>query len=120
MLGLAALFGCVVRFALGLTGGGGFVIVPALVLFSGIEIHRVVGTSLFVIFLISIGGVASHVAHGNELPVETTRRFLAGGFVGMCLGGILANRLKGPTLQMVFAGAVVMVAAFVIVKSVVL
>lgn len=97
--------------------GGGFVIVPALVLFSGMEIHRAVGTSLFVIVLISISGVASHIANGNQLSIETTLLFLAGGSAGMWLGGIVAGRLKGPTLQKVFSVAVVLVAAFVIWKS---
>ena len=100
--------------------GGGFVIVPALVLFSGMEIHRAVGTSLFVIVLVSISGVASHFANGNTLSWETTLQFLVGGFAGMWLGGILAKRLKGPTLQKVFSVAVVLVACFVIWKSVAL
>lgn len=100
--------------------GGGFVIVPALVLFSGMEIHRAVGTSLFVIVLVSISGVASHLANGNELSLETTLQFLVGGFAGMWLGGILAKQLKGPTLQKTFSIAVVLVAAFVIFKSIAL
>ena len=100
--------------------GGGFVIVPALVIFSGMAIHQAVGTSLFVIVLVSISGVASHITAGNELSWETTVLFMAGGFTGMWLGGIVAKRLKGPTLQKVFAIAVVLVAAFVIVKTSVL
>ena len=100
--------------------GGGFVIVPALVLFSGMAIHQAVGTSLFVIVLVSISGVASHYANGNEFSIETTMHFLVGGFAGMWLGGIVAKRLKGPTLQKIFSIAVVMVAVFVIFKSVAL
>jgi uncharacterized membrane protein YfcA len=38
----------------------------------------------------------------------------------MWLGGMVAKRLKGPTLQKVFAIAVVLVAAFVIVKTTIL
>ena len=98
--------------------GGGFVIVPALVLFSGMEIHRAVGTSLLVIFLISISGVTSYVAAGRELSLETIMQFLIGGLVGIWFGGLVARKLKGPTLQKVFAIAVVLVAVFVIVKSV--
>ena len=100
--------------------GGGFVIVPALVLFSGMEIHRAVGTSLLVIFLISISGVTSYLVAGHELSLETTLQFFVGGLVGIWLGGIVAKKLKGPTLQKVFATAVVLVAVFVIVKTVVL
>ncbi len=100
--------------------GGGFVIVPALVLFSGMAIHQAVATSLFVIVLVSISGVSSHLASGNEFSLRTTLQFLGGGFAGMWLGGIVAQRLKGPTLQKTFAAAVVLVAVFVILKSVVL
>jgi uncharacterized membrane protein YfcA len=100
--------------------GGGFVIVPALVLFSDMEIHRAVGTSLLVIFLISISGVTSYVATGRELSLAITLQFLVGGVIGIWLGGLVAKRLKGPTLQKVFSAAVVLVAAFVIVKTVVL
>ncbi|MFG0262145.1 MAG: hypothetical protein ACF788_07130 [Novipirellula sp. JB048] len=46
--------------------------------------------------------------------------FLVGGLVGIWLGGAVAKKLNGPTLQKVFAAAVVLVAIFVIVKSVVL
>ena len=100
--------------------GGGFVIVPALVLFSGMEIHRAVGTSLLAISLISMSGVTSYVVAGRVLSLPTTMQFLAGGLVGIWLGGLLAKRLKGPTLQKVFATAVVLVAVFVIGKTVVL
>jgi hypothetical protein len=97
--------------------GGGFVIVPALVLFSGMQIHRAVGTSLLVIVLISISGVTSHVIGGGSLSLSITWKFLVGGFIGMALGGVAARKLQGPTLQKVFAVAVVLVAAFVISQS---
>lgn len=100
--------------------GGGFIIVPALVLFSGMEIHRAVGTSLLVIFLISLSGATSYVATGRELSLETTLQFLVGGLAGIWLGGLVAKKLKGPALQKVFATAVVLVAIFVIVKTVAL
>ncbi|QDU98894.1 sulfite exporter TauE/SafE family protein [Lignipirellula cremea] len=100
--------------------GGGFVIVPALVLFSGMQIHRAVGTSLLVIFLVSISGVASYLATGQALAVETTLQFLVGGLSGVWLGGLAAKRLKGATLQKIFATAVMLVAVFVIFKTMVL
>jgi uncharacterized membrane protein YfcA len=100
--------------------GGGFVIVPALVLFSGMKIHQAVATSLLVIFLVSISGVTSYVASGNEMSWDVAFQFLIGGFVGMWLGGLVSTRLKGPTLQKVFAAGVVLVAVFVISKSVLL
>ena len=44
--------------------GGGFIIVPALVTFSGMGIQRAIGTSLLIITLISASGTASHVLGG--------------------------------------------------------
>lgn len=97
--------------------GGGFVIVPALVLFSGMAIHRAVGTSLMVITLISASGVASHLLAGRTIPVETTSLFVVGGVLGM-FAGIWASRyLSGPALQKVFAVAIVAVAIFVILRT---
>ncbi len=117
---LLVLVGLITGVLSGMFGvGGGFIIVPALVLLSGMAIHRAVGTSLFVIVLISISGVISHMVNGNSLPVNTTLLFLAGGGIGMWLGGIVATRLNASTLQKIFSIAVVAVAAFVIFKSVV-
>ncbi|WP_436715529.1 sulfite exporter TauE/SafE family protein [Roseiconus lacunae] len=100
--------------------GGGFVIVPALVLFSGMAMHLAVATSLFVIVLISISGITSHLIAGNDISIQTTLLFMLGGFVGMGIGGVVAKQMKGPTLQKVFAIAIVLVACFVIFKSVAL
>jgi uncharacterized membrane protein YfcA len=97
--------------------GGGFVIVPALVLFSGMAIHQAVGTSLFVIVLVSLSGVSAHFWAGNALSPQVVLLFMFGGFVGMWLGGVVAQQLKGPTLQKTFSIAVVMLAAFVIFQS---
>ena len=115
---LLIMVGCLTGILSGLFGvGGGFVIVPALVLFSGMSIHAAVGTSLFAIVLVSLSGVASHYANGNAIDGWVTALFLSGGIIGMWLGGKAAGRLKGPTLQKVFAVAIVLVAVFVVFKS---
>lgn len=98
--------------------GGGFVIVPALVLFSGMAIHRAVGTSLLVITLVSISGIGAYLFSGRTISVETTAWFVVGGVVGMFLGNLAGRRLSGPVLQKVFAVAIVAVAVFVIVRTV--
>lgn len=98
--------------------GGGFVIVPALVLFSGMKIHQAIATSLLVIVLVSISGVTSYVAAGHSLPWKIAALFLLGGFFGIWVGGRLSTHFKGPTLQKVFAGGVVFTAAFVFSKTI--
>lgn len=115
---LMAVVGVLTGFLSGLFGvGGGFVIVPALVLFSGMAIHRAIGTSLLVITLVSASGVASHLWVGREIPLDTTLYFVVGGVLGM-FAGIWASRfLSGPSLQRVFSVAIVAVAAFVILRT---
>lgn len=56
---LFAAVGLGVGFLTGMVGvGGGFLIVPALVLLGGLDIKKAVGTSLFIIGLKSVAGVA--------------------------------------------------------------
>jgi uncharacterized membrane protein YfcA len=97
--------------------GGGFVIVPALVLFSGMAIHHAIGSSLLVITLVSISGVASHLYAGRVIPLEITIWFVAGGVGGMIVGTQISRRLSGPTLQKGFAVAILAVAAFVLYRT---
>jgi uncharacterized membrane protein YfcA len=97
--------------------GGGFIIVPALVLFSGMRIQKAVGTSLLVISLVSASGVASWLAAERALPWQVVGWFVLGSVVGLSIGGKLALRLGGPTLQRVFAVAILGVGLFVIVRN---
>lgn len=97
--------------------GGGFIIVPALVLFSGMGIQRAVGTSLLVIALISTSGIASLVIAGRTMPWSIVAWFTGGSLLGLFVGIRLAARLGGPMLQRVFAAAILIVALFVIARN---
>lgn len=98
--------------------GGGFIIVPALVTFSCMGIQRAIGTSLLVISLVSVSGVASLFVQGRPVPLGTTTWFAVGSVAGLFVGSALAHRLGGPTLQRVFAAAILVVATFVIFRNV--
>lgn len=97
--------------------GGGFVIVPALVLFSGMSIHRAVGTSLLVIALVSVSGVASQLWAGRAISWELAVPFVAGGIGGLWAGQSVGRRVSGPILQRIFVVAMVAVAVFVITRN---
>ena len=117
---------CAVRLALtgsatgllsGLFGvGGGFLIVPALVLVASLPMRRAVATSLWVIAIISALGFASHVLAGARLNPELTAGFVGGGLAGMALGIGVGRRIAGPTLQKLFAGMIAAVAVFMLVR----
>ncbi len=98
--------------------GGGFIIVPALVTFACMGMQRAIGTSLLIITLVSISGTASHVLAGKELSVQTAGPFTVGSLAGLFIGSWLAQRMAGPNLQRVFAGAILLIATYVIYRSV--
>ena len=97
--------------------GGGFIIVPALVLFSGMGIQRAIGTSLLVISLVSVSGVVSMLAAERAMPWGVVGWFAVGSVGGLSIGGTLAQRLGGPTLQRVFAVAILGIGLLVIVRN---
>ena len=96
--------------------GGGFLIVPALMTFSGMGMQRAIGTSLLVITLVSVSGIASHFFGGGELPWTIAWLFLSGSLAGLFAGTALSKRLGGPRLQQVFAAAIVAVRLLVIAR----
>lgn len=97
--------------------GGGFVIVPALVLFSGMSMHRAIGTSLMVVALVSVSGVTSQLWVGRVIEPVVTSLFVVGGIAGLFVGQQIGRRLSGPALQKVFVVAILAVAVFVIVRN---
>jgi uncharacterized membrane protein YfcA len=94
--------------------GGGFLIVPALMLITRMGIHRTVATSLLVITLIGISGVISAVFSGREIDWLVTGLFIIGGVGGMFVGRGLARFLAGATLQLVFAVTMIGTAIFLL------
>ena len=85
-LGKAAAEGLIVGAATGLVGaGGGFLVVPALVLLGGLDMRAAVGTSSLVIAMKSFAGFAGHASH---VPIDWA---LAGWIVGFAIVGSLVG-----------------------------
>ncbi len=108
-------------FAVGiLTGflgvGGGFLIVPALVLFAGLETRKAIGTSLAVITLNSITGVLGQLRF-ERLDWTLVSGFLVFAIAGMMIGLAVADRIPGIQLRRIFAIAVVIVGAVVALQN---
>ena len=111
------LSGVFTGFLSGLFGvGGGFLIVPALVLIASLPMQRAVPTSLLIIALISTAGSASYLLAGRPLALGVTTLFVLGGLCGMMWGARLSRRLAGPQLQKLFATAMVGVAIYMLAR----
>ena len=113
-VGLVIAEGLAVGAATGLVGaGGGFLVVPALVLLGGMEMHKAVGTSLMVIALKSFAAFAGHAAHVSidvQLALVVTGAAVAGSMVG----SMLSKRVPAQMLRKVFAGFVLVMAGYVV------
>lgn len=109
-LALSAIGGCA-GFVSGLLGvGGGFIIVPLLRRFTRMSMHGIAPTSLLVIALVSIGGVASALLHGATPPFGMTVLFSAAAIAGTLIGRQFAQRLSPAHVQLGFAALLVLVA----------
>jgi len=115
---LMILVGVLTGFLSGLFGvGGGFVIVPALILFSNMALPKAVGTSLLVISLVSLSGFASsQLSSGARIPWEIAIPFSAAGVVGLLLGQSIAHQLPTPILQRLFAMLMIAMAIWMIAR----
>jgi uncharacterized membrane protein YfcA len=115
-LGIAHVLGlgAVVGLATGLVGaGGGFVIVPALVLVARVPMKVAVGTSLLVIAMNSFAGFAGHLSHAH-LDWGLTALITLVAVVGSLAGSRLASRVPQAALRRGFAWFVLAMATVMI------
>jgi uncharacterized membrane protein YfcA len=97
--------------------GGGFLLVPMLVFFAGLDMRRAVGSSLAIIALNSIAGLVGHLRY-TALDWGLTASFLVVALIGMWLGLALAGRIPEQTLRKLFAGFVLAVAGVLLITNV--
>jgi uncharacterized membrane protein YfcA len=107
----------VVGLITGLVGiGGGFLIVPALVLLGGVAMKQAVGTSLLVIAMNCASGFAGYLGRAN-IPWAFVLAFTAVAGVGILAGTSLARRVPQRTLKQAFAVFLIAMGTFILVKN---
>ena len=96
--------------------GGGFVIVPALVLALRFTMPEAVGTSLLVIMINSLVALATRLQAGS-IEWSTVVPFTIASLLGVVVGSRLAGTRDSGSLQRWFVGLLVVVASYTAIKS---
>jgi len=110
--------GAVVGTLTGLVGaGGGFLIIPALVLMSGMPMKKAVGTSLLIIAAKSLFGFAGDLQ--SDMPVDFMflAQFSSATVAGIIIGIVLAEKIQAEKLKAAFGWFVLVFAVFILVKE---
>ncbi len=106
--------GLVVGLLTGFLGvGGGFLIVPALVMLVGLPMRQAVGTSLVVIAMNSLAGLLGHLEQ-SHLDYLMLIFFVGAGFLGTLAGSTLARHIQSEQLRRIFAVMVIVLALFLL------
>ncbi len=109
--------GLVVGLVTGLVGaGGGFLIVPALVLLAGLQMKHAVGTSLLVIALNSASGMLGHL-NSTAVNWPLTLLITAAAIIGSLIGARLASKVPEQRLRRGFGYFVLAMGVFVLAQE---
>jgi uncharacterized membrane protein YfcA len=109
--------GVVVGLVTGVVGaGGGFLVVPALVLLGGLSMETAVGTSLVVIAMKSFAGLAGHLGH-VDVDWRVTLAVTAAAVAGSFAGSHLAGRIPPAALRRGFGVFIIAMAALVLARE---
>ncbi len=105
---MLSLEGLAVGVITGLVGvGGGFLIVPALVIFAGLPIHLAIGTSLTIIAMKSIAGFIKYLDVLSELELSVNWDlfiiFSLIGSAGSLAGKKIGSKISAVRLRKIFA-----------------
>ncbi len=112
-----AVHGIAVGILTGVVGvGGGFLIVPALVLLSGLPMKQAVGTSLSIVALKSFAGFAGY-AGAVAIDYSLMAIFTSIAITGSIAGSMLADRLPADLLKRGFGSFLVLVASYILIKQ---
>jgi uncharacterized protein len=113
-----AIIGFLVGLVTGFLGaGGGFLIIPALLIFANLPMKEAVGTSLFIIFLNATIGFSSDVLSGIELNYPLLFGISIIAITGMLIGTSLSKKIQGDKLKPAFGWFVLVMGIYIILKE---
>lgn len=109
--------GLVVGAITGLVGaGGGFLIIPALVVLAKLDMKKAIGTSLFIIAIKSILGFSADVIK-TDIDWEFLLLFTGITIIGIFIGTFLNSKIDGAKLKVGFGYFIIAMAIFIFSKE---
>lgn len=112
--------GSLVGLFTGIVGaGGGFLIIPTLVIFAGMNIKIAIGTSLFIIFIKSIIGFIGDMQTGVELNYYLIIMILTFTTLGILLGSKYSKNISSNFLKKAFGFFLIIVSIVIILKEII-
>ncbi|MFK8037944.1 MAG: sulfite exporter TauE/SafE family protein [Crocinitomicaceae bacterium] len=115
---LIILEGIIVGFLTGIVGaGGGFLIIPALVLLAKLPMKKAVATSLMIIALKSLIGFIGDIQN-IELNWTFLLSFTSVSIIGIFLGVYLTKFIDGPKLKKAFGWFVLVMGVYIVLKEI--
>lgn len=110
--------GIIVGLLTGLVGaGGGFLIIPSLVIFAKMPIKLAIGTSLFIIATNSLIGFTGDLQGSQIIDWALLFKFTASAIVGIFIGIKLSKKIPGEKLKTSFGWFVLIMAIYIILKE---
>ncbi|QNH62570.1 sulfite exporter TauE/SafE family protein [Hymenobacter sediminicola] len=116
ILGIGVLVGTLTGFV---GAGGGFLIIPALVLGARLPMKLAVGTSLAIIALNSLIGFVGDLSAGTPIAWGFLLGFLAFALAGIVLGTYLARFIPGARLKPAFGWFTLAMGSFILLRELV-
>ena len=116
---LVVLEGLVVGAITGFVGaGGGFLIIPALVILAGLPVKEAVGTSLGIIAVKSLFGFIGDVQHNPNIDWPFLGLLLVFSVIGIFVGGLISKRIPASKLKPGFGYFTIVMGIFLIYKQI--
>lgn len=117
---LVIIEGMLIGFLTGFVGaGGGFLIIPALILLTGLKFKTAVGTSLFIIAINSLLGFLGDVLN-YTIPWAFLLSVTALAILGILIGTRISKKISATSLRKAFGWFVLLMGCWILVKELIL
>ena len=97
--------------------GGGFLIIPSLVIFAGLSMKKAVGTSLMIMTLSSLLGVLGDILSNATINYSFLILFSAFSIIGIISGTYLTKYIQDNKLKPIFGWFILLMGSFILIRT---